>query len=74
MRLDDRAAYAVNWRTVLAVDASLGVAVVVAGLVLARRGAEVAGVLLAVAGVAYAALVARRYLRWRRLRAEAGLP
>ena len=69
----DAAAYAANWRTVLVVDAALGLAVVAAGVVAALAWSAVLGVLGALAGGAYVALVARRWVRWRRLRAAAGV-
>jgi hypothetical protein len=70
--LDD-AALAANWRTVLAVDAGLGLAVVAAGAAVTVTVHAVLGVLAGVAGAVYLGLVARRCARWRRLRAEAGL-
>jgi hypothetical protein len=63
------APFAANWRTVLAVDALIGVAALVAGAVLVWQGA-LGGVLLAVAGAAYTTLVARRARTWARLRRE----
>lgn len=71
--LDDSTAYAGNWRTVLAVDAGLALGAVAGGLWLAAAGRQAAGAVLAVAGTAYLGAVARRWRRWRRLRAEAGL-
>ena len=71
--ISDDAAYAANWRTVLAVDAVLGLAVVVGGAVLGVRSMPIVGSLLVVAGAAYLILIARRYLRWRALRRAAGL-
>ncbi len=68
----DEAAFAANWRTVLAVDAGLGVAVTVAGIALALVVQVALGAVLAAAGVVYVALVARRARRWRRLRGQAG--
>lgn len=73
VKLDDSTAYAVNWLTVLAVDALVGVLVAAIGVWLLTRGTAVLGVVLLVAGLVYVALVGRRFLRWRRLRAEAGL-
>ncbi len=69
----DEAAFASNWRTVVVVDAALGLAVVVAGVVLATAADLVLGVVTGAAGTAYTVLVARRFARWRRLRARAGL-
>ena len=65
----DGAAYAANWRTILVVDAAIGVALVVVGLVLGT----VLGLVLLVAGAAYLVAGVRRGRRWRRLRREAGL-
>lgn len=72
--ISDDAAYATNWRTVLAADALLGAAVVVVGALLGLLWSmAVVGSLLVVAGAAYAVLVARRWRRWRALRRDAGL-
>jgi len=68
------AVYASNWRTVLAVDAAMGVAVVVAGVVAAVAWNLVAGGVLGSLGVAYVAAVLRRGRRWAELRRAAGLP
>lgn len=70
----DDAATAANWRTVLMVDALLGVAAAAAGLWLATSGRPVVGGLLLLGGIAYAAMVGRRWSRWRRIRTDAGLP
>ena len=72
-RTDDSAALAANWRTVLAVDAGLGVVASLAGVVLALTLIVAIGVVLIVAGAAYSALVAVRARRWARLRRDAGL-
>ena len=64
-------ALAPNWRTVLAVDALIGVAAMVAGAVLVWRTGVLGGVLLGVAGAAYVTLVARRARTWARRRQEA---
>lgn len=69
----DQTAYASNWRTVLAVDALVGVLPLVLGLVLLARRTTLWGALLVTVGAAYVVLVARRALRWKRLRADAGL-
>ena len=73
-RSDDSAAFAVNWRMVLAVDALLGVVALVVGAWFWVAGSVLVGAVLGVAGGVYVALVARRASRWRRLRREAGLP
>jgi hypothetical protein len=70
---DDRAALARNWLTILVVDALLGVAAVVGGLLLAAHGSAVLGAVLVLFGVGYLPLIVRRGMRWRRLRSDAGL-
>ncbi len=67
------ATFASNWRTVLIVDASMGAAVFVAGVVAAVVWNLIVGALLGVAGAAYVVAVARRGRRWAELRAQAGL-
>ena len=68
-----RAAYAVNWTTVLAVDAAMGAAVVVAGLIALIVWNFYVGAFLMLVGCLYVAMVVRRGDRWRRLRRDAGL-
>jgi hypothetical protein len=72
-RTDDSAAYAGNWRAVLAFDATLGVVTSAAGLVIALAVSAVVGILVVAVGAAYTALVGARARRWARLRREAGL-
>lgn len=67
----DEVAYAANWRTVLAVDAGLGLSLVAAGVVLAVARGVPAGWLVVIAGLVYVGFVGRRYRRWRALREEA---
>ena len=69
----EEAAFAANWRTVVAVDAVLGVVVAAAGIVVALVVHALVGALIAAAGVLYVVLVARRAARWRRLRRQAGM-
>ena len=64
----DETAYASNWKTVLAADAAVGLLPVVVGLVLVVQGSMFWGPLLLAGGAAYVVLVARRGLRWKRLR------
>jgi hypothetical protein len=71
-RTDDSAAYAANWRSLLIVDAGLGLVVLVAGVALAVAVNLVVGTLVVAVGAAYAALVAARARRWARLRRQAG--
>jgi hypothetical protein len=70
---DDRAPFARNWLTILVVDALLGVVALVGGLLLTASGSTVIGAVLVLVGMAYVALIVRRGIRWRRLRADAGL-
>lgn len=67
----DEVAHAANWRTVLAVDAGLGLSLVAAGVVLAVAREVPAGWLVAIAGVVYVGFVGRRYRRWKAIRDEA---
>ena len=71
-RTDDSAAYAANWRSLLIVDAGLGLVVLVAGVALAVAVNLVVGTLVVAVGAAYTALVAARARRWARLRRQAG--
>ena len=65
----DDAAYAANWRTILAVDNAVGVVPLVAGLWL---GGTLGALLLLAAG-AYLFFSVGRVVKWRRLRRRAGL-
>ena len=66
---DDNAAYAANWKTILLVDAGIGWALVVIGLILGNA----LGLVLVGAGAAYLVFGFLRARRWKRLRAERGL-
>jgi hypothetical protein len=72
-RTDDSAAYASNWRAVLALDALIGVVTSLAGLVIALAVSLLVGMLVVAVGAAYTALIGARARRWVRLRREAGL-
>lgn len=67
------AAYAVNWKTVLAVDAAMGVIVAVAGVVVIATWNFFVGVALSGLGVFYVAMVVHRGRTWARLRDDAGM-
>ena len=67
-----KATFAPNWKTILATDGSLGVIVLVAGIVLANWVAWAGWILIAL-GVTYIGLVVRRFLQWRWIRKQAGL-
>ncbi len=66
------AAAAANWRTVLAVDAAVGLAVGVAGAYLLAGGSLIVGGLLAVAGALYLTRVVRRATAWAAYRRRMG--
>lgn len=66
------AVFASNWRTVLLVDAGMGAAVVVAGVVVAVVWNIIAGGVLAACGIAYVVAVVRRGRQWAELRRAAG--
>jgi hypothetical protein len=71
IRTDDSAAYARNWRTVLAVDGGLGVMVSLVGVALVVVVSAFVGLLVIVLGAAYVALVGARARRWSRMRRSA---
>ena len=66
------ATFAPNWKFVLLVDASVGVVLLLLGVV-ATLWIEWLGWVMAFAGVTYIFLVVRRALQWRWLRNKAGL-
>lgn len=74
---DDRpgpaAAYATNWRTVLAVDALMGVALAALGAFLAVRWNPIGGAVVGSLGLVYVVLVVRRGRTWAGHRRAAGL-
>jgi hypothetical protein len=67
------AAAAANWRTVVAVDAAVGLVVLLAGVALSLLWQPVVGAGVASLGLVYTALVARRARRWAAWRRAAGL-
>jgi hypothetical protein len=68
-----RAAYAVNWKTVLAVDAAMGAIVAAGGFIVLVAWNFAVGVLMIGLGLLYVAMVARRGRQWQYLRRQAGL-
>jgi hypothetical protein len=66
-------ALAPNWKRILYVDASLGVAVFVAGLIVAVVWVPVVGASIGALGGAYTWMVWRRSRDWRAQRRAAGL-
>ena len=71
MRGDD-AAFAANWRTILAVDVAMAVAVLGGGLVLLWSGTDWGWALVAL-GFVYTFFAGGRLVKWRRLRRQQGL-
>jgi hypothetical protein len=72
-RSRDDAAMASNWVVILVVDSLLGWVLIGAGAILLFRSGGLLGWMLVLIGACYFVLVGRRFMRWRRLRAEAGL-
>jgi hypothetical protein len=72
MRFDDSTALAANWRTVLAVDIAMAVAVVAGGIVLALADSGWWWALTA-AGLVYLFFAGGRAVKWVRIRRDAGL-
>jgi hypothetical protein len=72
-RPGSRAAFARNWRAILLVDASLGVVLAAAGIVVLAVWGNVVGWLLITAGVLYVFAIVGRYRTWRERRTKAGL-
>ena len=68
----DGAAFAANWRTVVAVDMAMAAAVLLGGFVLLWSGTAW-GWALVVLGFVYVFFALGRVVKWRRLRREAGL-
>jgi hypothetical protein len=67
---DDSAAYASNWRTVIAIDLTMGLAVLVVGIALSGSGW---GWLLILVGAIQLFFAGGRATRWRRMRRQSGL-
>jgi hypothetical protein len=73
-RTDDSAAFAANWRAVLAIDGGIGVLVSIVGVAVVFVVSVAVGFLVIAVGALYAGMVGARARRWVRLRREAGLP
>jgi hypothetical protein len=69
---DDAGATAANWRTIVAIDLGMGLAVFAAGIVVALA-ATGWGWLLAAVGAVQLFFAGGRATRWRRIRRRAGL-
>jgi hypothetical protein len=69
---DDSAAFAANWRTILAVDLAMGLVVLFGGVILAFTSSQW-GWVLATAGFIYVFFAGGRIAKWRRMRRQAGL-
>ncbi len=72
-RAGPTAAYAINWKTVIAIDAAMGLVVVAAGFVAMVVWNLLLGAALSALGLFYVAMVLRRGRAWQQLRREAGL-
>lgn len=68
------AIYASNWRRILIIDALLGVAFAVIGVLVMVRWNLWVGSFMGALGLTYVVAVFRRFLQWRWLRTKAGLP
>ena len=66
------ATFAPNWKSVLLADATVGLLIIVLGVLLAGWIAWIGWPVIAI-GVLYVFLVVRRALQWRWLRNRAGL-
>lgn len=66
------ATFAPNWKAVLLADATVGLVIIVLGLLLAGWIMWI-GLPIVAVGVVYVFLVVRRALQWRWLRNKAGL-
>lgn len=66
------ATFAPNWKSVLLADASVGIVMIVLG-VIATQWIVWVGWLIVIVAVFYVFLVVRRALQWRWLRNKAGL-
>jgi hypothetical protein len=67
----DDAAFAANWRTILAVDMAMAVAVLGGGLALLWSGTDWGWALVAL-GFVYTFFAGGRIVKWRRLRRQQG--
>lgn len=68
-----RTPFADNWRTILLVDALVGVLVLAGGVVLMAFGHLYSGAGIGAVGLTYDWLVYRRYRAWAEQRRQAGL-
>jgi hypothetical protein len=68
----DSAAYASNWRTIVATEAAMATVVFAGGIALVAM-ASAWGWVLATLGLVYGFFAGGRAVKWRRLRREAGL-
>ena len=67
-----KATFAINWKSVLAADAFVGVVIAAVGYGISRWIGWLGGLIIA-AGIIYILMVGRRFLQWRWLRSKAGL-
>jgi hypothetical protein len=67
------AIYASNWKSILVIDAMLGVLVAWVGFLMILFWNLLIGAFVGAVGLTYMVAVGRRFLQWRWLRREAGL-
>jgi hypothetical protein len=67
------AIYASNWRSILVIDAGLGLLITAVGIAVMVLWNLFVGSFVAALGLTYVTAVGRRYLQWRWLRQRAGL-
>lgn len=66
------ATFAANWKSIIATDASVGLAVLLIGIAIVVWLGWGGWILVAL-GVVYLGLVGRRFLQWRWIRRQVGL-
>jgi hypothetical protein len=68
------AIYASNWKSILVIDAMLGLFVFWVGVLMILFWNLFIGAFVGALGLTYLVAVGRRFLQWRWLRQQAGLP
>jgi hypothetical protein len=67
------AIYASNWKSVIVIDAMLGLGITWAGFLMMLFWNVLLGAFVGALGLTYMVAVGRRFLQWRWLRGKAGL-
>ena len=68
------AIYASNWKSILVIDAMLGLFVFWVGVLMILFWNLFIGAFVGALGLTYMVAIGRRFLQWRWLRQQAGLP